>query len=59
MGLLLLQTRQMELNLLLPRLLALAWLLPLGSFALVVFFGPRMGRGGRYAAHAATAAILA
>ncbi|MEN6458504.1 MAG: proton-conducting transporter membrane subunit [Thermoguttaceae bacterium] len=49
----------MDLNTLLPRLLALAWLLPLGSFALIVFFGPRMGRAGRYAAHVATSAIIA
>ena len=28
-------------------MLGLAWLLPLASFALIVFFGPRMGRGGR------------
>ena len=49
----------MELNSTLPLLLALAWLLPLCSFALIVFFGPRMGRGGRYAAFVATAAIMA
>lgn len=42
---------------LIPTLLALAWLLPLCSFALIVFFGPRMGRAGYYAAHVATAAI--
>jgi NADH-quinone oxidoreductase subunit L len=47
----------MEPNVLLPRLLALAWLLPLGAFALNVFFGPRLGRNGRYASHVATAAI--
>ena len=28
----------------LPLLLGLAWLLPLASFTLIVFFGPRMGR---------------
>jgi NADH-quinone oxidoreductase subunit L len=43
----------------LPLLLALAWLLPLGSFALILFFGPRMGRAGNKAAHVATTAIVA
>ena len=43
----------------LPLLLALAWLLPLASFVLIVLFGPRMGKAGYYAAHVATAAILA
>lgn len=42
----------------LPTLLAIAWLLPLASFALIVFFGPRMGKAGRLAGHVATAAIL-
>ncbi len=42
----------------LPVLLGLAWLLPLVSFALIVFFGPRMGHHGRGAAHVATAAIV-
>src|ERR1700674_5231804 len=42
----------------LPVLLGLAWLLPLGSFALIVLFGPRMGPHGKYAAHVATGAIL-
>ncbi len=49
----------MDFNHTLPILLALAWLLPLASFALVVFFGPRMGRAGYYAAYVATAAIMA
>ena len=49
----------MGLHTTLPLLLATAWLLPLCSFALIVFFGPRMGRGGRYAAVVATAAIMA
>jgi NADH-quinone oxidoreductase subunit L len=49
----------MELSETLPLLLGLAWLLPLASFVLIVFFGPRMGRGGYYAAYAATAAIMA
>ncbi len=42
----------------LPVLLGLAWLLPLASFALIVLFGPRMGKHGKYAAHVATGAIL-
>ena len=42
----------------LPVLLGLAWLLPLVSFALIVFFGPRMGPHGKYAAYVATGAIL-
>jgi NADH-quinone oxidoreductase subunit L len=42
----------------LPVLLGLAWLLPLASFVLILFFGPRMGRGGRCAGYLATTAIL-
>ncbi len=42
----------------LPLLLGLAWLLPLGSFALIVLFGPRMGRAGRGAGLLATGAVL-
>lgn len=42
----------------LPQLLGLAWLLPLASFALIVFFGPRMGRAGKGAGYLATAAIF-
>ncbi len=49
----------MELAHTLPLLLALAWLLPLASFALIVLFGPRMGRAGYYAAYVATAAVVA
>jgi NADH-quinone oxidoreductase subunit L len=49
----------MELTSALPLLLALAWLLPLASFASIVLFGPRMGKAGRYAAYVATAAIVA
>jgi NADH-quinone oxidoreductase subunit L len=49
----------MELNTLLPLLLGLAWLLPLASFALVVFFGPRMGKAGHCAGYVATGAIAA
>ncbi len=43
----------------LPQLLGLAWLLPLVSFVLILFFGPRMGPHGRNAAWVATAAIVA
>ena len=39
-------------------LLGIAWLLPLASFVLIVFFGPRMGPHGRLAGHVATGAIL-
>ncbi len=49
----------MNIEFTLPLLLALAWLLPLASFALVVLFGPRMGRAGNKAAHVATTAIIA
>ena len=48
----------MNIEYLLPLLLALAWLLPLASFALIVLFGPRMGWSGKYAAYVATAAIV-
>ncbi len=44
--------------LVLPRLLGLAWLLPLASFTAIVFFGPRMGRAGAKAGYVATGAIL-
>ena len=47
----------MELARLVPLLLLFAWLLPLGSFAAIVFAGPRMGRGGHKAAYLATGAI--
>jgi hypothetical protein len=42
----------------LPTLLGIAWLLPLASFTLIVFFGPRMGKHGLYAAYTATGTIL-
>ncbi|MBI3468516.1 MAG: NADH-quinone oxidoreductase subunit L [Planctomycetes bacterium] len=42
----------------LPLLLALAWLMPLASFALIVLFGPRMGKAGVLAGYVATGAIL-
>lgn len=47
----------MDLARVLPLLLGLAWLAPLASFALIVFFGPRMGRHGRGAGFVATGAI--
>ena len=31
----------------LPKLLAIAWLLPLASFVLILLFGPRMGKAGK------------
>jgi proton-translocating NADH-quinone oxidoreductase chain L len=43
----------------LPLLLGLAWLLPLASFTLILFFGPRMGKAGLGAGYLATGAILA
>ncbi len=49
----------MNLDLLLPRMLGLAWLLPLASFVLILFFGRRMGRAGKGAGYLATGAILA
>ncbi len=49
---------QNTLNTLLPALLGLAWLLPLASFLLIVFFGKRMGHGGHAAGLLATAAIV-
>ena len=42
----------------LPKLLGIAWLLPLASFTLILFFGPRMGKAGSKAGYLATAAIL-
>ena len=41
----------------LPLLLGLAWLVPLVSFVVILFFGPKMGPHGRNAAWVATAAI--
>ncbi|HWA97251.1 MAG TPA: NADH-quinone oxidoreductase subunit L [Pirellulales bacterium] len=43
---------------LLPTLLAAAWLLPLASFALIVLFGPKMGKSGILASYVATGAIV-
>ena len=48
----------MDLATLLPQLLGIAWLLPLASFVLILFFGPKMGPHGRNAAWVATAAIV-
>jgi len=42
----------------LPLLLAAAWLVPLVSFTLILFFGPRMGKAGHLAGYVATGAIL-
>ena len=47
----------MELATLLPLLLLFAWLLPLASFTLIVFAGPRLGHAGHKAAYVATGAI--
>ena len=47
----------MDLAAQLPLLLGLAWLTPLASFVLILFFGPRMGSHGRNSACVATAAI--
>jgi NADH-quinone oxidoreductase subunit L len=48
----------MDLADLLPKLLAVAWLLPLVSFTIIVFFGPRLGKHGVLASYVATGAIL-
>jgi NADH-quinone oxidoreductase subunit L len=48
----------MDLATQLPQLLGVAWLLPLASFVLILFFGPKMGHHGRNAAWVATAAIV-
>ncbi|MEX2138634.1 MAG: NADH-quinone oxidoreductase subunit L [Pirellulales bacterium] len=48
----------MDLSQTLPVLLGIAWLLPLASFVLIVFLGPRMGSHGVFAGHVATGAIL-
>jgi NADH-quinone oxidoreductase subunit L len=41
----------------LSTLLGLAWLIPLGSFAAILFFGPKMGPHGKNSAWVATGAI--
>jgi proton-translocating NADH-quinone oxidoreductase chain L len=48
----------MDINILLPRLLAGAWLLPLVSFAVILFIGPKLGKAGKGAGYVATGAIL-
>jgi NADH-quinone oxidoreductase subunit L len=48
----------MDLESLLPTLLGLAWLLPLVSFTVILFAGPRLGNHGKGAAGVATAAIV-
>ncbi|MBN1393504.1 MAG: NADH-quinone oxidoreductase subunit L [Pirellulales bacterium] len=48
----------MDINSIIPTLLALAWLLPLASFAAILLVGPRMGRAGKYAGYVATGAIV-
>src|SRR5215471_17903075 len=48
----------MDLSVMLPTLLGLAWLLPLASFAAIVFFGRYMGRHGSGAAYVACGAII-
>jgi NADH-quinone oxidoreductase subunit L len=47
-----------DLALTLPLLLGIAWLLPLASFVVILFVGPRMGEGGKHAALLATGAIM-
>ena len=53
-----LTNRIMDLATQIPQLLGLAWLMPLASFVLILFFGPKMGPHGRNAAWVATAAIV-
>ncbi|MFM7075420.1 MAG: proton-conducting transporter membrane subunit, partial [Planctomycetaceae bacterium] len=48
----------MDIDTLLPTLLGLAWLLPLASFVVILFAGPRLGHHGKGAATVATAAIV-
>jgi NADH-quinone oxidoreductase subunit L len=47
----------MNIESILPILLGLAWLLPLASFVLILFFGKRMGHRGKGAGYLATGAI--
>ena len=47
----------MELAQHIPTMLMAAWLLPLVSFALIVFFGKHMGKAGVKAGYVATGAI--
>jgi proton-translocating NADH-quinone oxidoreductase chain L len=48
----------MNLAVMLPTLLGLAWLLPLASFTAIVFFGRYMGKHGSGAAYVACGAII-
>jgi len=48
----------MGLSATLPTLLGIAWLLPLASFVLIVFFGRHMGSHGKGAAYVACGAII-
>src|SRR5262245_24425512 len=48
----------MNLAVMLPTLLGLAWLLPLASFKAIVFFGRYMGKHGSGAAYVACGAII-
>src|SRR5271170_1247927 len=41
-----------------PNLLLVAWLLPLASFTIIVFLGPKLGKHGIAASWVATAAIV-
>ena len=43
---------------LLPTLLGIAWLVPLASFTVIVFLGPKLGKHGYLASWVATGAIL-
>ncbi len=49
----------MDLATSLPTLLGIAWLLPLASFVVIVFLGPRLGKHGKGAAYVACGAIIA
>ncbi len=48
----------MDIGVALSWLLGFAVLMPLGSFALILLFGPHMGKGGKQAGACATGAIL-
>lgn len=42
----------------LPQLLMYAWLVPLASFVIILFFGPKLGKSGIAGGYVATAAIV-
>ena len=48
----------MNLSTTLPTLLCIAWLLPLASFVMIVFFGKHMGSHGKGASYLACGAII-